>query len=212
MANHTRFTYKIYDKRVNTKTIQQLIDEFKAEKEVSAACQAHALHGKCSGLATHGDYSKKSLYDVKTDVEEPPNKQKRSNSSSATPAKAKPPASAAVCKASKDSDIPEVKNLDDDELDYEMMLMMMLLVMAPTSHWGHSMKIRLKTQTRLLNRTVMTDPLGTDLLNAQMVTIRDLRIDPGADLAADHTKDHRVPHPMKRVVLKIEADHDHWAY
>ena len=34
----------------------------------------------------------------------------------------------------------------------------------------------------------MTDPLGTDLLNAQMVTVRDLKIDPGADLAADHTK------------------------
>ena len=60
---------------------------------------------------------KKSLYDVKTDAEEPPNKQKKSNSSSATPAKAKP-ASAAVSKAPKDSDIPEVKDLDDDELDY----------------------------------------------------------------------------------------------
>ena len=72
-----------------------------------------------SGPATHGNSSKKSLYDVKTDAEGPPNKQKKSNSSSATPAKAKPPASAAVSKAPKDSDIPEVKNLDDDELDYD---------------------------------------------------------------------------------------------
>ena len=105
----------------NTKTIQQLIDEFKArtEKEVSAAHQASALHRKCSGPATHGDSSKKSLYDVKTDAKGPPNKQKKSNSSSATPAKAKPSASAAVSKAPNDSDIPEVKNLDDDELDYD---------------------------------------------------------------------------------------------
>ena len=119
LASHTRFTYKL-DKWVNTKTIQQLIDEFKAraEKEVSAPCQARALHGKHSGPATRGDSSKKSLYDVKTDVEGPSNKQKKSNSSLATPAKAKP-ASAAVGKAPKDSNFPEVKNLDDDELDYD---------------------------------------------------------------------------------------------
>ena len=43
----------------------------------------------------------------------------KSNSSLATPAKAKPPASATAGKAPKDSDIPEVKNLDDDELDYD---------------------------------------------------------------------------------------------
>ena len=121
LASCTRFTYKLDDKQVNTKTIQQLINEFKAraEKEVSAACQAHALHGKCSGLATCGDSSKKSLYDVETDAKGPPNKQKKSNSSLVTPAKAKPPASAAVSKAPKDSDIPEVKNLDNDELDYD---------------------------------------------------------------------------------------------
>ena len=59
------------------------------------------------------------MYDVKTDAEGPPNKQKKFNSSLATPTKAKPPASAAVGKAPKDSDIPEVKNLDDDELDYD---------------------------------------------------------------------------------------------
>ena len=121
LASCTRFTYKLDNKWANTKTIQQLIDGFKAraEKEVSAVCQAHALHGKCSGLATHGNSSKKSLYDVETDAEGPPNKQKKSHSSSATPAKAKPPASAAVGKAPKDSNIPEVKNLDDDELDYD---------------------------------------------------------------------------------------------
>ena len=121
LASCTRFTYKLDDKQVNTKTIQQLINEFKAraEKEVSAVCQAHALHGKCSGPATCGNSSKKSLYDVETDAKGPPNKQKKSNSSLVTPAKAKPPASAAVSKAPKDSDIPEVKNLDNDELDYD---------------------------------------------------------------------------------------------
>ena len=51
----------------------------------------------------------------------------------------------------------------------------------------------------------MTNPLGTDLLNAQMVTIRDLKIDPGADLAADRTKGHRMPHPMTRFILEIKA-------
>ena len=86
-----------------------------------------------------------------------------------------------------------------------MMLMMMLLVMALTSHRGHSMMISLKTWTRLLNRTVVTDPLETDLLNAQMVTVRDFRMDPGVDLAAGCTKGHRVPHPMTRFILKIEA-------
>ena len=121
LTSHTGFTYKLDDKQVNTKTIQQLIDKFKAraEKEVSAVHQAHALCRKCSGLATCGNSSKKSLYDVKTDTKGPPNKQKKSNSSSATPATAKPLASAAVSKAPKDSDIPEVKNLDDDELDYD---------------------------------------------------------------------------------------------
>ena len=61
----------------------------------------------------------KFQYDVKTDTKEPPNKQKKSNSSSAAPAKARPPASAAVGKAPKDSDITKVKHLDDDELDYD---------------------------------------------------------------------------------------------
>ena len=57
----------------------------------------------------------------------------------------------------------------------------------------------------MLNRTVMTNPLEIDLLNAQMVTVRDLRIDPAADPAAGHTKGHRVPHPMTRFILEIEA-------
>ena len=47
----------------------------------------------------------------------------------------------------------------------------------------------------------MTDPLGTDLMNAQMVTIRDLKIDPAADL----TKGHRVPHPVTRFILEIKV-------
>ena len=51
----------------------------------------------------------------------------------------------------------------------------------------------------------MSDPLGTDLLNAQMVTVRDLKIDPGADPVAEHTKGHRVPHPMTRFLLKIKT-------
>ena len=51
----------------------------------------------------------------------------------------------------------------------------------------------------------MTNPLEIDLLNAQMVTVRDLRIDPGADPAAGHTKGHIVPHPMTRFILEIEA-------
>ena len=60
LASHTRFTDKLDDKWVNTKTIQQLINKFKAraEKEVSAVCQARALHRKHSGLATHGNSSK----------------------------------------------------------------------------------------------------------------------------------------------------------
>ena len=33
LASHTRFTYNLDDKRVNTKTIRQLIDEFKARAE-----------------------------------------------------------------------------------------------------------------------------------------------------------------------------------
>ena len=54
LASCTRFTYKLDDKQVNTKTIQQLIDEFKAraEKEVTAVHQACALCGKHSGPAT----------------------------------------------------------------------------------------------------------------------------------------------------------------
>ena len=54
---------------------------------------------------------KKPLYDVETDAKGPPNKQKKSNSSSATPAKAKPPASAAVSKAQITGVIPEVASI-----------------------------------------------------------------------------------------------------
>ena len=61
----------------------------------------------------------RSPYMMLKDAKGPPNKQKKSNSSSAIPAKAKPPASAAISKAPKDSNIPEVKNLDDDELNYD---------------------------------------------------------------------------------------------
>ena len=62
LAPPTPFTYKLEGKRVNSKTIEQLISEFltKTKEEVTAVCQAHALC-KRQNAPTQGKDSKRFL-------------------------------------------------------------------------------------------------------------------------------------------------------
>ena len=114
------FTYKLEDKRENTKTIKQLISEFhaKAQEEVAAVHKANALCKRQNAAAPDED-PKKSLYDVDTDADETPKKWMKPTPTSTTSTTTKPPPSAAVGRAPKGTSIDEVKGLDDDELDYD---------------------------------------------------------------------------------------------
>ena len=120
LAPSTPFTYKLEEKRVNTKTIGELILEFhaKAQEEVPAVCNAHALCKRQNAPALDKD-SKKSLYEADTDADETPKKCMRSTAASTTPTTTKPPPSAAVGRAPKGTSIKEVKGLDNDKLDYD---------------------------------------------------------------------------------------------
>ena len=73
LAPPTSFTYKLEEKRVNTKTIEQLILEFcaKAQEEVTAVCKACALHKRQNAPAPDED-PKKSLDEADTDAEGTP--------------------------------------------------------------------------------------------------------------------------------------------
>ena len=115
----TPFTYKLEEKRVNTKTIEQLISEFcaKAQEEVAAVCNACVFHKRWNAPAQDED-SKKPKYEADTDAEETPKKCTKPTAASTTPTMTKPPPSAAVGKAPKGTSINEVKGLDNDELDY----------------------------------------------------------------------------------------------
>ena len=75
LAQPTDFTYKLEENHKNSKTVEQLISEFhvKAQEEVIAVHQAHALCKKW-GAAAPDDDPKKSLYEAKTDAEETPKK------------------------------------------------------------------------------------------------------------------------------------------
>ena len=114
LAPSMPFTYKLEEKRVNTKTIEQLILEFsaKAQEEVRAVPQAHALCKRQKAPAPDGD-SKRSLYEAETDAEETPKKWTKSTPVSTTPTTTKPSPSAAVSRA------PKGTSIDDDELDYD---------------------------------------------------------------------------------------------
>ena len=120
MAPPTPFPYKLEEKRVNTKTIEQLILAFraKAQGEVTAVCKAHALCKRQNAPAQDKD-PKRSLYEVDTDAEETPRKQMKPTPASTTPATTKPPPSATVSRVPKDTSIHKVKGLDDEELDYD---------------------------------------------------------------------------------------------
>ena len=120
LAPSTPFTYKLEEKRVNTKMIKQLISEFsaKTQEEVTAVHQAHALHKRQKAPAPDKD-SKRSQYEAETDVEGTPKKQMKSTPTSTTPAMTKLPPSAAVSRAPKGTSIDEIKGLNDDELDYD---------------------------------------------------------------------------------------------
>ena len=103
---------------MNTKTIKQLISEFhtRAEEEVTAARKAHSLHKRQNVQAPDND-SKKSSYTAETDAEETPKKKQIKS----TPSTAKPPPSGAVGRAPKGTGIDKIKDLDNDELDYNVM-------------------------------------------------------------------------------------------
>ena len=120
MAPPTTFTYKLEDKRVNTKTIEQLISEFlaKAKDEVTAVHQTCALSKRWNAPAQDED-PKRSLYEADTDTEETPKKWTKPTPASTTPATTKPPPSATVGRAPKGTNMDEVKGLDDEELDYD---------------------------------------------------------------------------------------------
>ena len=119
IAPSTPFIYKLEEKRVNTKTIEELILEFhaEAEEEVTDVHNAHALHKRWNAPALDED-SKKSLYEADTDAEETPKKCMKSTAASTIPTMTKPPPSAAVGRAPKGTNIDEVKGLDEEELDY----------------------------------------------------------------------------------------------
>ena len=116
----TPFTYNLEEKRVNTKTIEQLISEFcaKAQEEDAAVCNACVLHKRWNAQAPDED-SKKSQHEADTDAEETPKKCTKSTAALNTPTTTKPTPSSAVGKASKGTSINEVKGLDDDELGYD---------------------------------------------------------------------------------------------
>ena len=111
----TSFTYKLEEGRVNNKTIKQLISEFhtRGEEEIPAACKAHSLCKRQNVQAPYNDL-KKSSYAAETDAKETPKKKQIKS----TPSTAKPPSSAAVGRAPKCTGIDEIRDLDDDELDY----------------------------------------------------------------------------------------------
>ena len=117
LAPSTPFTYKLEEKRVNTKMIE-LEFSAKAQEEVTAVHQAYALCKSWKAPAPDKD-SKRSQYEAETDVEETPKKWMKSTPASTTPAITKPPPSAAVGRAPKGTSIDEIKGLDDDELDYD---------------------------------------------------------------------------------------------
>ena len=119
-APSTPFTYKLEEKRVNTKTIEQLALEFcaKAQKEVTAVHNACALHNR-GNAPTPDENSKRSQYEAETDAEETPKKMMKPTRASTVSAVAKPLPSAAVGRAPKGTSINEIKGLDDDELDYD---------------------------------------------------------------------------------------------
>ena len=120
LAPSMPFTYKLEEKRVYTKMIEQLILEFsaKAQEEVTAVHQAHALHKKQGATAPDED-SKRFQYEAETDAEETPKKWMKSTPASTTPVPTKPPPSAAVSRAPKGTSINEINGLDNDELDYD---------------------------------------------------------------------------------------------
>ena len=99
--------------------MKQLILEFsaKAQEEVTAVCKARALCKRWNAPAPAKD-PKKSLYEANTDAEETPKKWTKSTPASTALVATKPPPSAAAGRAPKGSDIKEVKDLDDNELDY----------------------------------------------------------------------------------------------
>ena len=75
LAPPTPFIYKLEEKRVNTKTIEQLILEIhaKAQEEVTAVHKAHALYKRWNAPAPD-EHPQRSLYEVDTDAEETPKK------------------------------------------------------------------------------------------------------------------------------------------
>ena len=102
LAPSTPFTYRLEEKTVNTKTIEQLISEFSAK--VTAFCQACALH-KRQKAPTPDEDSERSQYDTETDVEETPKKRMKFTPTSTAPATTKPPPSTAVGRAPKGTSI-----------------------------------------------------------------------------------------------------------
>ena len=89
----------------------------KAQEEVAAVCKAHAPCKRQNAPASVED-SKKSLYKADTDAKETPKKWMKSTPASTVPVATKPLPSAAAGRAPKGTDIKEVKDLNDDELDY----------------------------------------------------------------------------------------------
>ena len=117
----------------------------------------------------------------------------------ATPAKAKPPASAAVGKAPKGLDILEVKNLDDDELDYKDDVDD-AVTGGDLSQPSAPLNVYKPRDTdKTPSRTGVTNPLGTKLLNPQVMNIRGPRI----GLGVGRAKGHEVPHEVTRFILEI---------
>ena len=99
----------IYENKLYTKTIEQLILEFlaKAQDEVTAVHQAHTVHKRWNAPAQDED-PKRSLYEADTDAEETAKKWMKPT-----------PPSATVGRAPKGTNINEVKGLDNEELDYD---------------------------------------------------------------------------------------------